>query len=373
MTLFLQLIAAHGWRRQIMLALVLCAFVPIASAEDSQHDFLLFPSVDTFDTFNESAPDVGDSFVRPSLNVLYSYNGGRFRVLGEYLWSSTEAELERLKVGWQAGDNTMWWFGRFHSTAKFWTSEYHHGQFMQTSITRPSIEEWEDESGPIPSHITGLSIEHTLPRTDETAWNLGFSFGLAPKFVEDKLHPYDMLNPESDHGLSYNARIAYRPSIFSDNQVGLLAGWNDITVDSESSLNLTDLDDIQQLTVGVFADWQWDKLRILANVVHFKNELNYTNESVSDVFVAGYLQLEYKTGDDWTVFGRVDASSSEDSSPYLRLLSAYVSHRHMLGVRWDFHEKQSLTMEIADTSRQGAGVSHDNFKEVRFQWSSVFP
>ena len=84
-------IAAHGRRRQIMLALVLCVFIPIASAEDSQHDFLLFPSVDTFYTFNESHPDVEDSFVRPSLNVLYSYNGGRFRVLGEYLWSSTDA------------------------------------------------------------------------------------------------------------------------------------------------------------------------------------------------------------------------------------------------------------------------------------------
>jgi len=373
MTLFLLRIAAHGWRRQIMLAFVLCALIPIASADDSQHDFLLFPSVDTFNTFNESHPEVEESFVRPSLSAMYSYNGGRFRFLAEYLWSSTESELERLKIGWQAGDDTMWWFGRFHSTAKFWTSEYHHGQFMQTSITRPSVEEWEDESGPIPSHVTGLSVEHTLPRSNETAWNLGFSFGLAPKFVKDELHPYDMLDPESDHGLSYNTRVAYRPNIFSDNQIGMLVGWNDINVDSESGPNLADLNNIEQLTVGVFGDWHWDKLRVLASVVHFENELNYTMESVDDVFVAGYLQLEYKTGDDWTVFGRVDASSSEDTSPYLRLLPAYVSHRHMLGVRWDFIDSHSLTMEVADTSTHGDGLTHNNFKEVRFQWSAVFP
>jgi hypothetical protein len=373
MTLFLQRIAAQGWWRQIMLSLVLCAFIPIASADDSQHEFLLFPSVDTFNTFNESHPDVEDSFVRPSLNVLYSYNGGRFRVLGEYLWSSTEAELERLKVGWQAGDNTMWWLGRFHTTAKFWTSEYHHGQFMQTSITRPGIEEWEDESGPIPSHVTGLSLEHTVPSRDETAWNLGFSFGLAPKFVKDELHPYDMLDPESDHGLSYNFRFAYKPSVFSDNQAGMLIGWNDINVDSESDPSLADLNDIEQLTVGVFADWRWHKLRVLGNVVHFEHELNYTSESVDDVFVAGYLQIEYETADDWTVFGRVDASSSEDSSPYLRLLPAFISHRQMLGVRWDFIKRHSLTTEVADTSQHGEGFSHHNFKEIRFQWSAVFP
>ena len=93
MTLFSQRIAAHGRRRQIMLALVLCVFIPIASADDSQHDFLLFPSVDTFNSFDESDPVVKDSFVRPSLGVLYSYNGGRFRFLAEYLWSSTDAEL----------------------------------------------------------------------------------------------------------------------------------------------------------------------------------------------------------------------------------------------------------------------------------------
>jgi len=365
-------IAAHIWGLRIALPILLIAFSS-AFADDSQHDFLLFPSVDTFDSFDESNPDVADSFVRPSLNVLYSYNGGRFRVLGEYLWSSTESELERLKIGWQAGDNTMWWFGRFHSTAKFWTSEYHHGQFMQTSITRPSIEEWEDESGPIPSHVTGFSLEHTAPRADETAWNFGLSIGLAPKFVGDELHAYDMLDPESDHGMSFNGRIAYRPNMFSDNQVGLLVGWNDIAVDSDSSPNLADLDDIQQATVGLFADWRWNKWRVLANVVHFENDLNYATGTEHDRFVAGYVQGEYQFRDDWILFSRIDSSASEDNSPYLRLLPAFVSHRHMLGVRWDFIDKHSLTMEVADTSAQGEDFSHDSFKEIRFQWSAVFP
>jgi hypothetical protein len=113
MNLFRPRIAAYGWQRHIAPLLLLCACYSNALAEEPQHDFLLFPSVDSFDTFEESHADVEDSFVRPSLNALYSYNGGRFRVLGEYLWSSTESELERLKIGWRAGDNTMWWLGRF--------------------------------------------------------------------------------------------------------------------------------------------------------------------------------------------------------------------------------------------------------------------
>jgi len=45
----------------------------------------------------------------------------------------------------------------------------------------------------------------------------------------------------------------------------------------------------------------------------------------------------------------------------------------MLGVRWDFVDSHSLTLEVADTSTQGNGVEHDHFKELRVQWSAVFP
>jgi hypothetical protein len=45
----------------------------------------------------------------------------------------------------------------------------------------------------------------------------------------------------------------------------------------------------------------------------------------------------------------------------------------MLGVRWDIANSHALTMEIADTSTQGSNGNHDSFKELRFQWSAVFP
>lgn len=371
MNLLTPTIMARKRYRELLLFLFV---LPLAAvADEGQHDFMLLPSVDTRDTFDESDPELRDSFVRPSLNTLYSFTGGQFRFLAEYLWSSTESEMERLQLGWGAGKDTMWWFGRFHTTSKFWTTEFHHGQFMQTSITRPSIEEWEDESGPIPSHITGVSMEHTRPGSGQQAWNLGLSFGLGPKFVEDELEPFDILGPESGHGLSFNARIAYQPDLFSNNQIGVTLGLNDINVESESDPALTDLDDIQQLTVGVFGDWRWDNWRLLGSLVHFEHDLRYTDDLVKDEFLAGYLQAEYGVTDRWTVFGRIDYSSGEDDSIYLRLLPAYVAHRHMLGVRWDFMSKQALTMEIADVSAQGEDFTHNTSKEVRFQWSAVFP
>lgn len=340
---------------------------------ESQHELLFFTSVDTFNNLTDSDIPEHDSFVRPAVDTLYSYSGNRFRFLAEYLWSSTESELERMKAGWQTGDNTMLWLGRFHATAKFWTTEYHHGQFLQTSITRPSIDEWEDESGPMPSHITGLSLEHESLRSNESAINYGFAVGLGPQFAGDELIPFDLLDPQSGHDVSINYRMAYQPNVLSLNQFGVLAAWNEINVVSESSPQLADLDHIRQVTIGLFADWNWDKWRLLANFVYFNNDMQYTDAPEEDEFVSGYVQAEYQVSSDWTIFGRSENGFNEDSSPYLRLLPAFVAHRHMIGVRWDFADFQSLTAEIADTSAQGDGLSHDNFKEIRFQWSAVFP
>lgn len=344
-----------------------------APADDARNEFLLFPSIDTFNDFDLSNPEVDDDWVRPSLNVLYSHSGKHFRVLGEYLWSSTESELERIKLGWQLGDNTMLWFGRFHTTSKFWTTEYHHGQFMQTPITRPSLEEWEDESGPIASHLTGVSLEHEVHRDDESVFNVDVSVGLAPRFVDDELSPFDVLDPESGHDWAVSARLAYKPSIFADDQLGILAGWHDINVDSSSNPALVDLGQIEQTTVGVFGSWSWGKWRALGSFTYFYNQLHFVDSNVEDEFVSGYLQLERRVARDWTVFGRTDNGFGEDNSMYLRLLPAFIAHRHMLGVRWDFHKQQSLTLEIADTSTQGDGADHNSFKEFRLQWSAVLP
>lgn len=340
---------------------------------ESDQDFVFFTSVDTFNNkFSDPPPEASDSFIRPTLDVLYTYSGDNFRFLGEYLWSSTESELERFKVGWQADAQTMLWIGRFHATSKYWTSEYHHGQFLQTPITRPSVEEWEDESGPMPSHLTGLSIEQERDLSSERALNWALSIGLAPKFVSDELEAFDLLDPESGHKVGVNARFVIKPEVLGDNQFGVLIAWNDINVESDSSPVLADLDRIKQTTIGMFGDWRWSDWRLIASLTYFDNHMEHVDRDVHDKFALGYVQFEYELNSNWTAFGRSDNGIDEDSSPYLRLLPAFIAHRNMLGARWDFRPFQSLTVELADTSAQGRERNHNNFKEIRFQWSGVF-
>lgn len=267
----------------------------------------------------------------------------------------------------------MLWLGRFHSTAKYWTTEYHHGQFLQTPITRPSIDEWEDESGPTPSHITGLSFEHESAGANESAIDYAFSIGLGPRFVGQELVPFDLLDPGSDHDVALNYRMVYRPNVISPNQFGLLAAWNEIDVESKSSPALADLDHIRQVTLGLFGDWNWDKWRLLTNIVYFDNDMQFIGETQKDEFVAGYVQVEYRISQNWTIFGRAEDGFDDDNSPYLDLLPEYIARKTMLGARWDFAKFQSFTIEIADAAQHRESQSDVSFKEVRIQWSAVFP
>jgi hypothetical protein len=358
----------------LFVLLVASGMPEISLAEEGgQHEFLLFPSIDGFDSMDESDPSVKDSHTRASADILYSYSGEHFRFLGEYLWSTDESELERLQAGWTVVDTGMLWVGRFHSPARFWVSEFHHGQYMQTSITRPSLEQWEDQNGSTPSHITGLLYEFQQIRSNESAVEYVASVGLAPKFSGEELVPYDFLDPESGHGLSLTAKVAFRPRYFESTVLGVSSSWNEINVEPETVPGFADLDRIDQLTISLFANWQWQKFRLISSVVYYRSDMRSAGGSVTDSVTLAYLQPEYELTDDVTLFGRVDTGIDEDDSIFLRLLPAFLSHRNMLGVRWDFANSQALTLEVADASAQGPEDSHVHFKEFRLQWSAAFP
>ena len=360
-------------RRWLAAAGLLGLLAGTVADADMEHEFLFFPTVYGFNTFSESDAAVEDSFTRAGLDMLYGASGDRFRFLGEFLWSSDEAEFERLQAGLRMSGNTFAWAGRFHAPAKFWNSEYHHGQFLQTSITRPALEEWEDDSGSQPAHVTGLLLETEQQRDDESALSYAASIGFAPVFVDGGLEAHEILDGTSGHGLSLNLRVGYRPQYLASTQFGIVAAWNEINVESGSIPEPDQPRNIDQASFGGFGDWHWNDLRLLASLVYFDNELDFATADVDDTYLLGYAQLEYEANDVVTVFGRIESGADQDDSTYLGLLENFVTERYMLGARWDVAQYHGLTFEIADTSYGASPGGSQDFNEYRLQWSAVFP
>ena len=101
--------------------------------------------------------------------------------------------------------DTVLWLGRFHQPASAWNTEHHHGQYLQTDITRPYIERWEDEQGIIPQHITGLLLESRQSIGKDGAIQFYGGIGAAPALTNGALDAIDLLG----NGYQVAVSVAY--------------------------------------------------------------------------------------------------------------------------------------------------------------------
>jgi len=115
-------------------------------------DLMLFPAL-LSSHLDKTVNGQVQNKLQPEVDIFYSTDRDRLRFLAEYLVRDDEHEMERMQLGWLVHPTATLWLGRFHSPLGFWNSEHHHGAYMQTTISRPSILAFEDGGGVLPTHI----------------------------------------------------------------------------------------------------------------------------------------------------------------------------------------------------------------------------
>jgi hypothetical protein len=305
----------------------------------------------------------------PTVDIFYSRSAERFRMLAEYLVTDEEHDLERFQVGWQVSGSTRFWLGRFHQSATFWNTEHHHGQFLQTSINRPAIEEWEDLGGVLPSHTSGFLLEHQQELGEKAGLQLSFSGGLTGVLVPQQIEPYDLLNPENGHGQSMSLRAAFFPDFLGDDQIGITYAVHGLDIEPGVQLPATwnaDVDKVDVTSIGLYAIWGWNQWRLSATADQVQSLPTGGLGGRRTTFVASYAQTEYRLDDKWTVFARVETTSGEED--YLELFPRYVRSQGLVGARWLIAPSHALSIELADGDLHG-----DRFHRIALQWSAVVP
>ncbi len=364
--------------RSLGLALsgLLCVHVAHA-AEDSEHhnmssepssEFVLFVSSEAHHfseaasngELNEDAPLIGDAVL--------AVNHGQFRLFGEFGLSTEEHDLERFQIGYEVIPNTVVWIGRFHQPASAWNTEHHHGRYLQTAITRPSIELWEDEDGVVPQHITGVYVDSRRPIGESSGLHLAAGAGLGVTIQKDGLQELNLLDPDaSGRRLSLSARIAYLPNYVGTSEFGLLAAHNNMPVLDHVTSTLLHATNVEQNLYGVFANWSNEPWKIQAAVYDLEMNLTEVGSARPETVVAGYLQVERLLPKHLTAYAREENSDHANHSIYVTLNHPdFELRRATIGLRWDFLHNQALTAEIAKAQRVGAGNT-----EYRLQWSAA--
>jgi hypothetical protein len=364
----------HCSLREILLCIALSlpwTGSAFAQHEHSSSDFEVFVAAEAFHGTRQTRREDADPWI--DADVVFGITKHQFRVFGEYYITPGERDLERFQMGFEFVPETVLWLGRFHQPASAWNTEHHHGQYLQTDITRPYIERWEDEHGLIPQHITGALFESRQPLGKDGAVQLSGGVGAAPAVSDRELDAIDLIgaNP-GRHRLSVTGRLAYLPQYVGASSMGLLFGHDDLSVSSARTLASLRSNAAKLSIYGAYIDWMADPWRIVAANYYVDIALTETNRNES--FTSGYLQVERQLPGRFTIFGRLEDSARMQESRYVALFDdadgdiETALRRQALGVRWDYTRRQALTFELSHI----VSLTQTS-NELRAQWSAAIP
>ncbi len=343
--------------------LVLLSQAPPAWS-DSGGAFLLFPHLDAFyRTGQASSVDSTDHELAPGIDFFATYHHENIQLLAEYFLNEDESELERAQVGWWINETHLW-LGRFHNPLGRWNTQFHHGVYLQTSISRPGMVEFEDDGGIFPMHVTGLLVERVHTFGDRRiAYDIVVGLGPGFKNEEGALEPLNLLHPsEGEQELSTTARLAYQPDAFDPNQLGFFASLSTIPGDEGP------IEEIKQRILGTYVDWNIQRWHFTGELYYVRSDVRQSLTEATSSFVDGYLQAEYSFNPDWTMYGRIEDNSSGVDDPYLALFPSHIAERQLVGLTYRIGERHVLKAEIANVSSL-----QDRFGEFALQWSMVLP
>ena len=366
------------WRRTVLVALwALFTCGPALAQHDhsagghSSSEFEVFVAAEGL--AGHGQPDSREDDPWLDADVIFALTHEQFRVFGEYFITLDEHDLERFQVGYEVVPDTVIWLGRFHQPASAWDPEHHHGRYLQTAITRPTIENWEDEEGLIPQHITGALIESRRQIGAEAGVQVSAGLGAGPALTTRDNVPIDLVgNNPGKHGLSYMGRLAFLPDYVGTSSAGLLFGHDQLFASSPAATATLRSDHAILSIYGAYADWNFGAWRFIGAGYYVDVALDRPHPDES--FMSGYLQAERQLPHRLTAFGRIENSPRMQDSRYVALLDNHTTdiavtiRREAAGLRWDYARRQALTCEI---DREIALFRRGY--EVRLQWSAAIP
>jgi hypothetical protein len=334
--------------------------------EPLQHQLLVFGSAEVARVPRSNLTTI---YSRPEVlaaDVLFTLQRGPIKLLGEFELNDHESDLERFQIGWEPSEHMVLWLGRFHQPASIWNSEYHHGQYLQTPITRPGVEKWDDDGGIIPQQFTGVLAESNWNLPGGRVLKLAAGSGLTSVLTPEGLKSFDLLHPNADeHRFGYQGRVALMADQLSESGAGLVfaqekIAWRDAPPALFPMLRYVDF-----TLVGAYASYVHESWKLQAVGYYIDAALKGTSFRDSDL-LTGYLNLEDALAPNLRVSVRREDSSHLSEAPYLRLFPRWPTARTTFAVRWDFMRRHALTAELADTY-----TATDHYMEYRLQWSAA--
>ncbi|HED32838.1 MAG TPA: hypothetical protein ENJ08_01285 [Gammaproteobacteria bacterium] len=358
------LILASKKHRELLLTLLLCLLPSVATP----HQGLVFLDFIGFQRDGlEATSSLPENDFVPQATFFYTGEAGGVKLQAEFLANDIESQFGRLQIGFSLSPSHNLWLGRTDNPASYWRDQYHHGGWLQPTITRPGISEYEVSGGIVPSHTTGIMLEGGSALLSNQNFGYVVTAGYGPELDEDGLKvPELSIRDRGSHNASYAFRTFYKfDGIAHGNEIGLSGSLSHIAAEQK---NFTE---VEQLLVAAYVNWNFGDLEIISEFVELDSDtinLNGTNVA-DDHFHNLYIQGVYALTTKWNLYARAEDTSNASDSTYLVNFPDFVSKRDMLGINYNLTRNQTIKLEVDRTER----LSNNAYNQLTVQWSLVYP
>ncbi|HYO47390.1 MAG TPA: hypothetical protein VEY33_11965 [Gemmatimonadota bacterium] len=242
-------------------------------------------------------------------------------------------EVERLILRYDFNDQVKLSGGRYHNPVSYWNTAFHHGLWLQTSVSRPEMIKFGGRV--LPVHFVGLQVEGGFPLSP-----LGFGYAAGVGNGRGDAIARGGDSGDTNQNRALLATVRSRPARIFGLQLG-----GALYVDKATAEGGFDVD--EQIYSAHLALTR-ERPEILAEYARIRHEPDGGGETTDTD--AWYLQAAYRLPlpiDQFKPYARVERITVDDDDPLFAPFG--LDYKGFLaGVRYDFASLAAIKIEYRD-------------------------
>jgi hypothetical protein len=275
---------------------------------------------------------------------------GEFSLTARDTGYSTEAE--RLLVKYEFSDLFKFSTGRYHTPIGYWNSAYHHGTWLQTTVSRPRMVKFGSEIVPI--HFVGALVEGKVPRN---ALGLSYMAGIGNGRHANIARAGD--SGDINGNRAWMLQLNIQPQRYYGLNAGVGYYRDKVSPPGQPEVN-----------EGIFSGyvaWAREAPEVIIEYVHSNHEL-VAQSSISGNVDAWYAQFAWRLAGaqrQWKPYVRFERDRIDPSDPLLGTRGLDYDGG-IVGLRWDFDPHAALKAEYRNEEFDNGGRENSFRLQISF-------
>lgn len=263
---------------------------------------------------------------------------------------SYTAGVERIIVSYTHSDLLKISLGKYHTPINYWNTAFHHGLWLQTTVSRPEMIKFGGKF--LPVHFLGGLVEGTAPAG---GLNLGYQFGVGNGRSTSVSGAGE--GGDSNNNRAWLVNLSLRPDRIYDLKFGGAFYHDRVTLPSGAGY--------PEQIASAFVVWNRETPEVIAEyarVTHQDEAAHVTRTSS-----AYYLQVAYRlpiAQARFKPYARYENMDVAEADPVYAGVPSL--KRSILGVRWDVFDLVALKIEGRHDQIPGRKDSNGVFGQVAF-------